>query len=59
MEESKTGNIRYRIQKFTHKLILQMEIKCINEEFVHGYIERRTGYIWRDATIEDISETKN
>lgn len=39
-----TGKIRYRVARFSKKLILQVEFKT-----------RHWPSIWRDATVEDLS----
>jgi hypothetical protein len=54
MNSELTGEIRYRSQFFTRKLILQVEYK-FKETIMSGpYFETNVVKNWRDATFEDI-----
>lgn len=54
-----TGNIRYRMQLFTRKLILQVEIKYIKEIWCGPTFDSYFITEYKDATLEDLQNLSN
>lgn len=48
-----TGRKRTRLQKWTHKLVLQVEVKCERSHFMSGERHPVEEFRWRDATHLD------
>lgn len=48
-----TGRIRYRVQKWTGKLVLQVEFRGMFTTNCCGCIDTETRSWWRDAVVED------
>lgn len=49
-----TGKRRYRKGWFG-RLILQLQFECKIIEYMGGQVDTKTGKIWRDATVEDVT----
>ena len=53
-EQYRTGKRRYRHEK--DKIILQVEWKLLHTYWAAGMVDSEWVTVWRDATLEDISE---
>lgn len=54
-----TGNIRYRMQLFTRKLILQVETRCLKEICCGPTFDSYFITEYKDATLEDLQNLSN